>query len=611
MTTFRRNAINLAMLCIALLLSMACSKDTDLLADYVAQDSELASLTGNVFLRDVYRYTGETMVLDVLANDVISTPEKVKIIDTSQPQNGTVVINEDKTLTYTPEVIDSRTGTEPENTEPQTEEPQTTSEEASQSADEPASQNEETNTETDTTEGKTTETFTYTTETENEDGSTEINETEVTITDEAPQELKAFPTAEGFGKYTTGGRGGKVIHVTNLNDSGPGSLREAVENTYGKRTVVFDVAGDIFLSGPLYLGSSNASLNAKRENITVAGETAPSPGITLRNYGFEVYSSNVIITHLAIRPHNDGQDLDCIRLRNWGVNGYIQENVMLAHLSLSGGDDENVDFAGARSSAPLKNVTIQNCLIAKGTGKYNFLFGQYVQNASILENVMSHEQSRSVFFGFGFDGETAEMINNITHANRGYTNVAWGNNVDVIGNIYSSSSQNPPIYRAISYEASTYNNPDAKESEGSIFVSHNFQVGNNWGSLPIYQDNITNYGKSNRVITNSLVDSWETTVSGVENKVLPIVGAYLHRDVIDTNLIAEYKAGTGTEAKITPPLKPSTSRSASYDTDGDGIADAWESNIGGTVGVDDSKGDHDGNGYTNIEEFLHYLVQGK
>lgn len=216
MTTFRRNAINLAMLCIALLLSMACSKDTDLLADYVAQDSQLASLTGNVFLRDVYRYTGETMVLDVLANDVINAPEKVKIVNTSQPQNGTVVINEDKTLTYTPDVTDNKTETEPENTEPQTEEPPTTSEEASQSAEEPALQNQETNTETDTTEEKTTETFTYTTETENEDGSTEINETEVRITDEALQELKAFPSAEGFGKYTTGGRGGGLLYTLQI-----------------------------------------------------------------------------------------------------------------------------------------------------------------------------------------------------------------------------------------------------------------------------------------------------------------------------------------------------------------------------------------------------------
>lgn len=429
----------------------------------------------------------------------------------------------------------------------------------------------------------------------------------IPVEPEEPQELKAFPSAEGFGKNATGGRGGQVLHVTNLNDSGAGSLREAVQNVAGPRTIVFDVAGDIFLSTPIYIGSSNIVLNKNREDVTIAGETAPSPGITLRNYGFEIYASNVIIRHMNIRPHNDGFDLDCVRVRNWGTQGYVLQNIILDHLSMSGGDDENLDFAGGDNGYPLKNITVQNCLIAKGTGKYNFLFGQYVQNASILYNMFSHEQSRSVFFGFGYDGETVEMINNLMHANRGNTNVAWGNNVDVLGNVYSSSAQNPPIYRAISYEASTFNNPDANESDGSIYVSDNFQKGSDWGALPLYQSTITTYGKSNRVITNSLVDSWLTTISAIEARVLPNIGAYLYRDSIDTNLINDYNSGIGTEANVTPPVKTETSRAGSYDTDNDGMADSWEMSRWGNL-TNTAIGDDDGDGYTNIEEFFQSLT---
>ncbi len=435
------------------------------------------------------------------------------------------------------------------------------------------------------------------------------------VQDSVPQrtsEVLAFKTAEGYGRNTVGGRGGKVIHVTNLNDSGSGSLREAIE-THGPRTVVFDVAGDIFLNSPLYLGSSNTAANIEEEYITIAGETAPSPGITLRDNGLEVYCKEVIVRHITIRPHNDYNNFDALRIRNWG-NGYVLNNVIFDHLSISGGDDENVNFDGASSSNGVYDVTIQNCMIGKGTGKYNFLFGNYVYRTSILRNYMSHEQSRSVFFGYGRDNESAEMINNIMYANQGNTNVAWGNHVDVIGNVYKDTPTNQSKYRAISYEASTYNNPNASVTDGSIFVADNFQIGSPWTqastgtALPLYQSTITTYGESERVMSDSFITSWETTVTDIENAVFPTVGNYLFRDALDNTLLADYQNNTGDESAPTIPVKTLVERPANYDTDGDGIADSWESNINGTVGVDDSNHDHDGDGYTNLEEFLHYLA---
>lgn len=186
-----------------------------------------------------------------------------------------------------------------------------------------------------------------------------------------------FPGAEGFGKNTTGGRGGTVYHVTNLNDSGPGSFRDAVSQP--NRTVVFDVSGVINISDRIVIS----------KNVTVAGQTAPGGGITLYGNGVALTTSsgNDIIRYIRIRMGKNGDSgKDAV-----GISG--GQNYLFDHVSISWGRDGTLDVNGSG----VDNLTFQDCIIGQGINNSNHSTGGLMQSGkwSMIRSLYIDNKTRN------------------------------------------------------------------------------------------------------------------------------------------------------------------------------------------------------------------------
>ena len=204
----------------------------------------------------------------------------------------------------------------------------------------------------------------------------------------------AFPEAEGFGSFTTGGREGKVIKVTNLNDSGPGSLRTALEYE-GRRTVIFTIGGVINLETKLLI---------KSPYVTIAGQTAPGDGICIRGNGLSIQTHDVIVRYLRVRPgdidfgpKNRWNSVDALSLGT--EEGSSVYNIIIDHCSLSWAVDENVGMWG-----DTHDVTIQYCIISealydskhpKGPHSMGMLVGNKTTNVSVHHNLFSSNAWRN------------------------------------------------------------------------------------------------------------------------------------------------------------------------------------------------------------------------
>ena len=418
---------------------------------------------------------------------------------------------------------------------------------------------------------------------------------------DTPGKTPAFPGAEGFGAYTPGGRGGKVYEVTNLNDSGPGSLREAVE-AKGPRIVVFRVSGNIELESRLKIGNPY---------ITIAGQTAPGNGICLKNHQTNIGTHDVVIRYVRFRPGDvTGRDID-------SLGGRGCESIIIDHCSASWSIDECVSFYQNN------NITIQWCLISeslyeshhvKGRHGYGGIWGG--NNSSLHHNLFAHHSSRNP--RFASDDKNVDYRNNVIY-NWGFNSAYGGERatVNMVANYYKAGpgTKGNKKNRIV----------DVSENESRWYIADNYVT----GYPEITADNWSGgvQGKADKAIIRvdepfPAVAITSQTAEEAYELVLAHVGASLSRDPLDARIIEEVRTGTATyggawgdgkgiiDSQGTvggwPQLKPIA---PPEDRDHDGMPDKWELEKGlNADNINDGAEDRDGDGYTNVEEYLNWLV---
>jgi hypothetical protein len=431
----------------------------------------------------------------------------------------------------------------------------------------------------------------------------------LSVTDE-PEEQLAFPQAEGYGKYTVGGRGGVVYEVTHLNDSGVGSLRAAVEAS-GPRTVVFRVSGTINLT---------RNLKISHPNITIAGQTAPGDGICLKRYTLEIDADEVIIRYLRVRFGDETKnDADAVSMR-------YHRNIILDHVSASWGDDETLSLYHG------ENVTVQWCIIAEtlnrgGVHGFGGIWGS--PSSTFHHNLVAHNVSRNMRFASGC-GNT-DYRNNVIY-NWGY-NSAYGGEKQQVGNptfndanINMVNNYYKPGPGTSASVASRIVNPsyrDVKTDYGKFYVAGNYVVGNPTVTADNWNGGVNPAGGSGDIPLVKLEVPWpamainEQTAEEAYLSVLSHVGCSKPvRDSLDARLVNEVSTGTATyglngviesqsEVGGWPTLN---STEPPVDTDHDGMPDEWETARGllPLVAADRNLYTLDPL-YTNLEVYLNEL----
>ena len=423
-------------------------------------------------------------------------------------------------------------------------------------------------------------------------------------------QIPAFPGAEGFGTNTPGGRGGEVIIVTNLNDSGEGSFRSAID-AEGPRIVVFETGGIINLENPILI---------RNPYITIAGQTASGDGICLRGNGIKILTHDVVMRYIRVRPG----EIDFGPENNWGSLDAISigsdkddrvYNIVLDHCSLSWGIDENIGIWGSAH-----DITVQYCIISealqiskhpKGAHSKGMLIGDKATNVSVHHNIFAHNHERNPLV----NGESMVDIRNNVIYNSGrtaakilnYENVKKSQRVNFVGNYMISGK-------------STINNWElavlSKNKKGiKIFIENNLgpnideYTQDNWSLVKDdeTQDVVTQDVRVSQPIPAPQVETYDP--ARAYNVVLSDAGAILPiRDPVDRKVVADIHNRKGEiihhRAGIFewPPLEGGISF---LDSDRDGMPDHWEDEFNLNVLDElDYKRDPDNDGYTNIEEYI-------
>ncbi len=433
----------------------------------------------------------------------------------------------------------------------------------------------------------------------------------------------AFPTAEGYGRFASGGRGGRVIAVTNLNDSGPGSLRAAVEAS-GPRTVVFNVSGLITLQSRLVVRSTNS-------NLTIAGQTAPGKGICIRNYNFGMMGArDAIVRYLRVRPGNtSGETLD-------GMGLASSDNCIIDHCSISWTLDESFSSRGA------KNITLQRTLISEAlnaAGHKKYPPGtQHGYAASIggdigsfHHNLLAHCAGRNWSLAGGLNkadhsyAGRIDIRNNVVYNWKSRATDGGAHEVNFVNNFYKPGPATAWFY-ALNAQYGGFNGSQRYYFAGNVMPGHfgltNQQAGriatterggrvpteySPWSDKPFFEPHVK---------TQSAEEAFADVLANVGCN-FPTL------DEHDKRILSEVRDGTakfkGNKTGL-PGLPdsqedvggwedyPVVHRPADWDTDGDGMPDHWEKLAGLNPNAAADGNEIGKDGYTNLERYLGSLV---
>jgi pectate lyase len=442
-----------------------------------------------------------------------------------------------------------------------------------------------------------------------------------------PQGIPAFPGAWGGGMFTTGGRGGTVMAVTNLNDSGPGSLRTACE-AEGPRIVVFRVAGIIPLK---------SEMNINHPDITIAGQTAPGDGICVAGEVTNVNATNVIIRHMRFRRGvpKGGQGDDCL-------GGDPEGHIIIDHCSISWGMDENISFYrymkpmpdGSRWKLPIRNVTIQWVISSEALNPRNHAFGATWggRDSTFHHNLFASNTGRVPSIGISGDfdyrnnvifnwrhrtmdgGDETSMVNVINNYYK--PGPAVNDNMrNVIARIEQRNMFSPPgRFKAGPWYPQTGTRPGKWYVAGNIVEGHPDVTADNWKGMRL----LDGAGTLDMARVNSPFAGWPINQQPAQQSyeaVLATAGATLpRRDEVDRRVIEMVRTGKpsfGDGVIINPdqvggyPVLTFSPDEVPVDSDDDGMPDWWEIKYGlDPNNPSDASGDLNGSGYTNIEEYL-------
>ena len=398
----------------------------------------------------------------------------------------------------------------------------------------------------------------------------------------------AFPGAQGFGRYATGGRGGTVYHVTNLNDKGSGSLRDAISQP--NRIIVFDVSGVIRINSRLVFSS----------NLTIAGQTAPGEGITVYGDGMSCSgASNVIMRYMRFRMGSVGtKDADCAGLANGG-------NMIFDHCSFAWGQDENFSINWDKKGVEPHDITIQNSIVGQGLMQHSA--GGLIQadNITMYRVLLCDNKTRN----FKVKGKH-QYVNNIVYNWSAYAYEMGGESsgesfANAVGNLFINGNST----------STSANGFSGGNSGFHFYGDDNWQDRNKDGIFnPELFTGDGGGDRQSKPYDYPALDTWSG--KDLVEKLLPEVGASLpYRDLTDAYMVNEVlsfgkKGNLITSEKDLPYGTPDTwstfKGTKAQDTDGDGMPDAWEE----ANGTDKTKNDAmtiAANGYANIENYFNAI----